>query len=126
MCKNIEIGLGTSLTVLRTLSLVLCHSTLSFNGVLPYPNPVILVHFSSSGDNDFSLLVNEVLTLPSTTAVSTAVCRSITVPAVMIVENNETFTITVETSNPNDVVIGPSTATITIVDIDGKLTENIE
>ena len=79
-----------------------------------------LVHFSSSGANDFSQLANEVLSIPSTTAVSTAVCRDIAVTADMIVEENEIFTITVETSNPNDMIIGPSTATVTIVDNNGK------
>ena len=78
------------------------------------------VHFSYAGVNDFSLLANEVLTIPSTAAVSTAVCRDITVPGDMMVEDNETFTIAVETSNSNDVIMGPSTATVTIVDNDGK------
>ena len=88
--------------------------------VLPYANLVILVNFSYAGASDFSLLANEVLTIPSTAAVSAAVCRNITVPADMVVEDNETFTITVETSNSNDVIMGPSTATVTIVDNDGK------
>ena len=83
-------------------------------------NPVLLVPFSYAGANDFSLLANEVLTIPSTAAVSTAVCRDITVPDDMIVEDSETFTISVETSNPNDVIMGPSTATVTIVDNDSK------
>ena len=47
-------------------------------------------------------------------------CRDITVPGDTIVETNETFTISVETINLNDVIIGPSTATVTIVDDDGK------
>ena len=81
---------------------------------------MITFTFSCTGVNDFSLFANEVLTIPSTATVSTAVCRNITVLADMIVEDNETFTITVETSNPNDVIIGPSTATITIVDDDSK------
>ena len=50
-------------------------------------------------------------------------CHNITVPDDMIMEDSETFTITVETTNPNDVIIGPSTATVTIVDVDGKLTD---
>ena len=99
---------------------------LSCSGVLPYPNPVILAHFSFTGDNDFSYLANEVLTIPSAAAIGTVVCHNITVPDDMIMEDSETFTITVETINPNDVVIGPSTATVTIVDIDGRLTENLE
>ena len=53
-------------------------------------------------------------------AVSTAVCHDITVPGDMMVEDNETFIISVEISNPNDVIMGPSTATVTIVDNDGK------
>ena len=38
----------------------------------------------------------------------------------MIVEGSETFTISVETTNPNDVIMGPSTTTLTIVDGDGR------
>ena len=81
---------------------------------------MILVSFSYAGANDFSQLTNEVLSLPLTTAVSTAVCRDIGVTADMIVEENEMFTISVETSNPNDVIMGPTTATVTIVDDDSK------
>ena len=53
-------------------------------------------------------------------AVSSFVCHSISVPDDMIVEDSEIFTITVETSNPNDVIMGPTTAVVTIVDDDGK------
>ena len=88
--------------------------------LLSYPHAVILVLLSNVGANDFSLFANEVLTIPSTAAVSTAVCRDITVPGDMIVEGNETFAISVEASNPNDVIMGQSTATVTIVDNDGK------
>ena len=84
------------------------------------PNPVILVSFSYVGANDFSQLTNEVLSLPSTTAVSTAVCRDIAVTADMIVEENEMFTISVQSSNPYDVIMGPTTATVTIMDDDSK------
>ena len=80
----------------------------------------ILVPFSYTGVNDFSLLANELLTIPSTVAVSTAVCRDITVPGDMIVEDNEIFTLSVETSNSNDVIMGPNAATVTIVDNDSK------
>ena len=78
------------------------------------------MRFSNAGANDFSQLVNEVLTIPFTTDVSTPVCRDASATGDMIVETNETFTISVETSNPNDVILGPSTATITIVDDDSK------
>ena len=81
---------------------------------------MILVSFSYAGADDFSQLTNEVLSLPSTTAVNTAVCRDIGVTADMIVEENEIFTISVETSNPNDVIMGPTTATVTIIDDDSK------
>ena len=79
-----------------------------------------MVPFYYADANDFSQLTNDILTLPSTTTVSTAVYRDIAVPGDMSVENNETFTITVETSNPNDVIIGPSTVVVTIVNNDGK------
>ena len=70
-----------------------------------------------SGASDFSPLANEVLTIPSTMAVSNFVCHNISVPDDMIVEGSEAFTITVET---NDVIMGPSTVLVTIVDDDGK------
>ena len=79
-----------------------------------------LVLFSLSGASDFSPFANAVLTISSTTAVSDFVCHNISVPDDMIVEDSETFTITVETSNPNDVIMGPTTAVVTIVDDDGK------
>ena len=85
-----------------------------------FPNPVILVHFSCTGANDFIPLSNEVLTIPSTATESAAVCLNITVTGDMIVEENEIFTISVETSNPNDVIMGSTTATVTIVDDDSK------
>ena len=94
---------------LKTSKSLVCHT-----------NSVILVSFSYAGASDFSQLTNEVLSLPSTTAVSTAVCRDIAVTADMIVEENEIFTISVQTSNPNDVILGQTTATITIVDDDSK------
>ena len=83
-------------------------------------NSVILVSFSYAGASDFSQLTNEVLSLPSTTAVDTAVCRDITVTADMIVEENEIFTISVQISNPNDVILGQTTAAVTIVDDNSK------
>ena len=76
--------------------------------------------FSVSGTSDFSPLANEVLVIPSTAAVSNSVCRDVNVTDDIIVEDSEAFTITIETSNPNDVIMGPSTAIVTIVDDDGK------
>ena len=51
-------------------------------------------------------------------------CHDITVPGDMMVEDNETFTISVEISNPNDVIMGPSTATVNILDNDGTYMEH--
>ena len=87
---------------------------------------MILVSFSYAGANDSSQLTSEVLSLPSTTAVSTAVCRDIAVTADMIVEENEIFTISVQSSNPSDVIMGLTTATVTIVDDDGKYKHLLE
>ena len=53
-------------------------------------------------------------------AVGNFMCHNVSVTDDIIVESNETFTITVETSNPNDVIVGPSTVLVTIVDDDGK------
>ena len=47
-------------------------------------------------------------------------CRGITVTDDMVVEESETFNITVETSDSNDIITGPSTATFTIIDNDSK------
>ena len=65
------------------------------------------------------------LTIPSTTAVGNSVCRDITVIDDMIVEENETFNITVETSDSNDIIMGPSTVTVTIIDNDSKYNQQI-
>ena len=53
-------------------------------------------------------------------AVSSFVCHNIIVPDDIIVEDSETFTITVETSNQNNVIMGPTAAIVTILDDDGK------
>ena len=53
-------------------------------------------------------------------AVGSFVCHNITVLDEMIVEDSETFTITVETFNPNDMITEPSTATVTVMDDDSK------
>ena len=53
-------------------------------------------------------------------AVGNSVCRSITITEDMIVEEIETFNITVETSNPNDMIMEQNTAVVTIVDDDGR------
>ena len=65
-------------------------------------------------------MVNEVLSIPSTTAASNSVCRGITVINDMFVEDSESFNITVEISNPNDFVMGPNTAVVTIRDDESK------
>ena len=53
-------------------------------------------------------------------AVSSFVCHNIIVPDDIIVEDSETFTITVETSNQNNVIMGPTAVIVTILDDDGK------
>ena len=60
------------------------------------------------------------LSIPSTTGVSSSVCRDISVLDDMIAEDSETFTVTVETATPNDMIMGPTTAIVTIADDDGK------
>ena len=73
------------------------------------------------GASDFSPLANEVLTIPSTTAVGNSVCRGITVTDDMIVEDSEIFTVAVEISNPSNVVLELNTAVVAITDDDSKL-----
>ena len=80
----------------------------------------IHIAFSFSGVSDFIPFANEVLRIPSTTAVGNSVCRDITVTDDMIVEGSETFTITVEITDPTDVVVGPNTAVIIIGDDDSE------
>ena len=65
------------------------------------------------------------LAITSTMAVGSFVCHNISITDDMIVEGSETFTITVETSNPNDMIMGPSTAIATIIDDDGKYDQPI-
>ena len=66
------------------------------------------------------MISNETLTIPSATAVGNSVCHSINVTNDMIVEESESFDITVEMSNPNDVIMGLNTAVVTIEDDDSK------
>ena len=57
------------------------------------------------------------VTFPSTAVINDTMCRNITAVDDIILEGDEMFTITVVTSNPNDVV-GLSMATVTIQDND--------
>ena len=88
--------------------------------ILFLPSHQIFLSRTFSGANDFSPLANEVLTISSTMAVGNFMCLNISVPDDMIVEDSETFTITMEIATLNDVVMGPSTAIVTIIDDDGE------
>ena len=125
---GLERGISVTLTTTagttgnRLLNLVTVKDIFA---TFPYILFLSIVHvqntfFLISGVNDFSPLGNEVLTIPFTMAISSFVCHNISVSDDMIVEDSETFTITVETSNPNDVIMGPTTAIVTILDDDGK------
>ena len=85
-----------------------------------YSIPIWCYTASISDVDDFSALANEILTIPSTMVANNFVCHNITVTDDMIVEGSETFIITVETSNPNNVIMGLNTAIVTIIDNDGK------
>ena len=67
-----------------------------------------------TGAGDFEL-TDVVVTFPSTAVINDTMCRNITAIDDIILEGDEMFTITVVTSNPNDVV-GLSIATVTIQD----------
>ena len=73
------------------------------------------------GTADFTLAVTQVV-IPPTTAQDQGIC----VPAINIVgdnlvEENETFQLMIQPTNPLDMVLaGRSTVTVTIVDDDGK------
>ena len=125
---GLERGISVTLTTTagttgnRLLNLVTVKDIFA---TFPYILFLSIVHvqntfFFISGANDFSPLGNEVLTIPFATTISSFVCHNISVSDDMIVEDSETFTITVETSNPNDVIMGPTTAIVTILDDDGK------
>ena len=74
-----------------------------------------------TGTVDFILLEREVV-IPSTTAQGQGVCVAVvTILGDYIVEENETFSIIIQTANPLDMVsLGRNTTTVTIVDDDGK------
>ena len=74
-----------------------------------------------TGTVDFILLEREVV-IPSTTVQGQSVCvAAIAILGDYIVEENETFSIIVQTANSLDVVSpGRNTTTVTIVDDDGK------
>ena len=69
---------------------------------------------------DAVLLEREVI-IPSTTTQGESVCvTAITILGDDTVEGNETFRVTLQPTNPNDMVpTSRSTATVTIVDDDG-------
>ena len=69
---------------------------------------------------DFILLEREVV-VPSTTAQGEGVCvAAITILGDDIVEGNETFRVTIQPINPNDIIsTSGNTSTITIDDDDG-------
>lgn len=62
--------------------------------------------------------MDTVVTFPSTAVINDTMCRNITTVDDVIMEGDEIFIITVVTSNLNDVVIGLSMATVTILDND--------
>ena len=69
---------------------------------------------------DFVLLEGEVV-VPSTTVQGEGVCvAAINILGDDIVERNETFRVTIQPTNPNDIIsTSGNTSTITIVDDDG-------
>ena len=53
---------------------------------------------------------------------SSNICTLVQVIDDRLIESNETFEISIEFENPNDVVNGRNTTTVTIIDDDGKNT----
>ena len=51
---------------------------------------------------------------------SSNICTLVQVIDDRLIESNETFEISIEFENPNDVVYGRNTTTVTIIDDDGK------
>ena len=68
----------------------------------------------TSGTSDFQLLFDQIV-IPSTTAVGTSVCQSITILGDTVEEEDETFTVTASVTSPNTIT-QPDTFTVTIVD----------
>lgn len=71
--------------------------------------------------NDFQPLQGVLLTIPSAATPGAVVCQAITVIGDDIMEEDESFTVTVTPQNSNDDITGSTTVTITIPDDgDGK------
>ena len=60
--------------------------------------------------------------IPSSTVQGSRVCHPLAIIGDDVVEMNETFTILLVEDSLQDVVAGPSTASVTILDDDGRLT----
>ena len=74
----------------------------------------IIYTFHLSDENDFKPLRNIRLTFPKTALVGFTLNQSVTVIGDAIMEGTESFTVAVTPENSNDVISGPSSATITI------------
>ena len=80
--------------------------------------------FYCLGPNDFVALDNQLLTIPSSTALGVNVCQTVTIVGDNIVESNEMFQVVVTPADSDDQVSDPPRFTITITSEpgDGMLT----
>ena len=72
--------------------------------------------------NDFLPLINEQFPIPSSTPLNQDVCFDLSINGDVIREPDETFMVTLTVGNTNDVITGPNTVTVTILnDNDGMI-----
>ena len=71
--------------------------------------------------SDFIGLLSQPVTIPQTTGVNSSICYPITINGDRIVEDTESFNVTLEVNNPLDMVdMSRNTAIVVIEDDDGK------
>ena len=69
-------------------------------------------------DDDYTL-VNSLLNFTSGSSNNATKCQDITISDDIVIEDNQTFTVTLSTTDP-DVLLGESLLTISIIDNDGQ------
>ena len=66
--------------------------------------------------SDFLPLTNEQFIIPLSTPLNQDVCFDLSINGDVIREADEAFTVTITVGNSNDVIVGPNTVTVTILD----------
>ena len=82
-----------------------------------------VINLCSTAPSDFTLL-NNTLQFPSGSSADDVICAMIAIIEDVIVEHNETFTVSLSTENRND-MITPNATLLTITDDDGTYVDVI-